>query len=51
LKNIRKKCWLERSSYWALPKGILKEYYRQMMNPEVMERKLDELWGIKLNKF
>ncbi|MDB5194734.1 MAG: hypothetical protein JWN50_748 [Parcubacteria group bacterium] len=50
-RHIREKCWLERYSYWSFPKGELKDYYVTMMNPEVMERKLDEVWGIKLYKF
>lgn len=47
---INEKRWLKRASCQNFPEGELKEYYRKIMDPETMLKKLDELWRTKLQK-
>lgn len=47
-EKIKNQYWLKQSSYRRLQRGELKEYYRNIMNPELLLQKLDELWGRKL---
>lgn len=46
LSQVRKKKWLDKTCYLTFPEGELKNYYAMIMQRDLTEEALQELWSI-----